>query len=348
MSKFIVSYFFIILLLISGCHENSAINDPNENLDSSENYLFVAGEGSFYEENSGSITFINEYGDVTKLEGIGSTVHAVEVYGDYLLVSINQDQKILVYNISEHGLEFETEVLTGGGSPRDIMIINNKAYFPVWSPDYTIYPLISGHISVLDLETFSIIESVEVGIMPEGMMYKDGYLWVANSGGSTISKINITNNIVEHSIEVGNGPRFLVESNDDIYIARTAYDENWNPSYGATMISGDDIIIESHSALAGGACGGSIVAINNKVYRSFNGGIAEIGPDLQIKESTRMGDFNQSHVNHVEIINNEIYFAITDFADKNEIEILDSFGSVILNHAVGIGPGDFAVWSKSR
>ena len=62
--------------------------------------------------------------------------------------------------------------------------------------------------------------------MPEGMLLETGFLWVANSGGSTISKVDLVTNSVVESIEVGNGPQFLTSFNNDIYISRYFYNPN--------------------------------------------------------------------------------------------------------------------------
>jgi len=336
----------IFLLIISGCNDNSSIISPDQNI-SSDSFIFVAGEGNFYTPNSGSISYIDDYGNVNVLENIGSTIHSVEVYNDMLLVSANGDQKILVYSISDLGIEYEMELLTDGQSPRDIIVINDKAYFPTWDSDWNVYQTIPGYIKVLDLNTFEISESIEVGIMPEGMLLHDGYLWVANSGESSVAKINISSNIAEEFIDVGPGPQFLTNLNDDIYIARTFYDENWIPSYGTSKISNDIVEQSTHIFSAGGACGGSIMSFNNKVYRSFDGGIAEITENLQINESARMGNFNQDNVYHIELVNNNIFFAITNYSDLNQVAVLNVYGDLVSTYNSGITPGDFAFWTKS-
>ncbi len=337
--------FFTLCLLFTGCDSDSSINGGGGT--SSSSYVFVAGEGNFSNPSSGSLSYIDENGDVTTLSDLGSTVHAVEVYQDMLLVSVNGNQKILVYTISDSGLEFDMEITTDGQSPRDIHIVGDKAYFPTWDPDYNVYPTIPGYVKVLDLNTLQIIESIEVGIMPEGMLYKDGYLWVANSGESSVIKINLsaTNEILEY--EVGEGPRYLTGLGDDIYIARTEYEGWYVSGYGASKISGEDITIESHTSLAAGACGGFIVTMDNKVYRSYDGGIAVIGEDLQIAPSTRIGSFIQDQVNAVEVIGEKVYFAITDFSTMGRIHILDINGNEEFSYDVGIGSGDFAVWKSN-
>ena len=162
------------------------------------------------------------------------------------------------------------------------------------------------------------------------------------------SKINTASNVVEESLDVGSGPQFLAELNDEIYVARTFYNDDYTEIfYGTSRISGNSIMEATHNFSAGGACGGSVMTFNNKVYRSFDGGIAEITDDLQIDESSRIGDFNQSNVYHIELINNNIFFALTDFSELNQLAILNTYGDLIFTYNVGATPGDFAFWTKS-
>ena len=69
--------------------------------------------------------------------------------------------------------------------------------------------------------------------------------------------------------------------NNEIYISRTYYDENWNAFYGTSKItSNEQVIIENYGL--GTACGGGIYSYQNAVYRIYEGGIAKLDEDLQI------------------------------------------------------------------
>ena len=348
MNKIRLIILLVVAFVITSCDAVNNVTAPADLEGGSSTYMFVAGEGSFSTPNTGTISMIDEFGSVQILDEVGNTVHAVEVYGDKLLVSINGDQKILIYDISTMGLEYNSEILMDGQSPRDIQVIDNKAYIATWNPDWYVYPTIAGFIKVLDLVTFEVEGSIEVGIMPEGMIYSDGYLWVANSGESSVSKVDITSNSVILTYEVGSGPQFLSELNGDIYIARTFYDMEWNPAYGTSKISSGQVEQVNHVLAAGGACGGSVLTFNNKVYRSFDGGIAQIGDNLEIDGLNRIGNFNQSNVYHVEIVDGNILFAITDYDDLNQIHVLDQNGNEIMQYEVGLTPGDFTSWHLSE
>jgi len=53
-------------------------------------------------------------------------------------------------------------------------------------------------------------------------------------------------------------------------------------------------------------------------------------------------------VYHVEIINDNIWFCITNWLDINLVNVVNSNGQEIASYNVGIGPGDLAYWKKSE
>ena len=181
--------------------------------------------------------------------------------------------------------------------------------------------------------------------MPEGIITDGTSLWVANSGESTVSEIDIASlSVTTH--EVGEGPQNLVlDNNGEIYISRTFYDESWNAFYGSSKI-GEQILINNYGA--GAVCGGSVIKYNNNIYRSFKGGIAPLNENLDINESDQIGAYDQAQVYHIEIIEDTIWFAITDYQSLNEVRVVDSNGNEISTHSVGIIPGDFSKWEANN
>ena len=98
----------------------------------------------------------------------------------------------------------------------------------------------------------------------------------------------------------------------------------------------------------GAPCGGSIMTYDNKVYRSYGGGIAPIDDNLAIQSLERIGNFEQSQVYHVEILNDYIYFTLTDYSTMNILKKIDSNGNELASYNVGVNPGDLAFWKKSE
>ena len=92
----------------------------------------------------------------------------------------------------------------------------------------------------------------------------------------------------------------------------------------------------------------AIACIASRSSPSFGGGIAPIKDDLDIDELGRLGNYQQDQVYHVEIINDNIWFCITNWLDINLVNVVNSNGQEIASYNVGIGPGDLAYWKKSE
>ena len=324
--------FFVILLFIVSCE-----NSNNSEQDSIEKFwVFVANEGS-YGSSNGSISMINELGEVYQTEAIGDIVQSLEVYGNKLIVLVNNSHIIKVFEITSEGLAMPgIEVSTDGSSPRELVVINDKVYFTNWT---------SQDIKVLNLFNYNIETTIPVNGLPEDLMIDGNDLWVTInmnadwSAASTVIKIDMSSNTITETVEVGPGPQELAKLNGEIFVSRTFYDSDWNAEHGATKI-GSEVLIKNYGI--GAPCGGSILKHESYIMRSFNGGLARMNSSLEL-ENVTIGDFSQDQIYHVEKIDDKFWFAITDHENLNEVYVLDSTGNIINVYDVGISPGDFAI-----
>ena len=76
------------------------------------------------------------------------------------------------------------------------------------------------------------------------------------------------------------------------------------------------------------------------------GGIAEMDEFLNLIETSVIGNFNQSEVYSVEVINDKVYFGLTDYTNFNKIKVISKDNLEVASYDVGKIPGDFAVWRK--
>ncbi|NWJ44139.1 hypothetical protein HX837_08090 [Marine Group I thaumarchaeote] len=332
-----------LVLFISTACDNS--NPTSSDSESNSSWIFVANEGN-YGAGNGSVSMIDDKGQITTIDNIGDVVQSVEVYKNKLFVIVNNSHKIMIYNITENGVNLPgIEISTENSSPREMVIINDKVYFTNWN---------SKDVKVLNLTTYAIDSSIPIEGLPEDIITDGINLWVSipnlelndPSDGTKVVKINLETEQIVDIYEVGRGPQSLTLLNDDIYVSRTYYSSNWTETtFGVSKIG--DVISEAVYGL-GSPCGGSIMTYNNKVYRSFEGGIAPIDDNLAIQTLERIGSFDQSQVYHVEIINDYIYFTLTDYSTMNMLKKVDSNGNVLASYDVGVNPGDLAYWKKSE
>ena len=317
--------------------DGDGICDENENT----SWVFVANEGN-YGASNGSVSMIDDAGNVFETEALGDVVQALEVYEDKLIVIINNNHMIKIFDITDDGLSMPgIEVSTGNSSPRDLTVVDGKIYFTNWN---------SQDVKVFDLFSYVIEESILVNGLPEDIVFDGQYLWVTIphsdayfSTGNSVAKIDVASNTVLETIEVGQGPQQIAIDNGEIYISRTFYSDTWETFHGATKI-GDEIINENYGA--GTPCGGSILKYQNNVFRSFDGGISPMNADLSLNSDNQIGNYDQSLVYHVEEINDNIWFGLTNYSDYNVVKVIDASGQEIGSYDVGINPGDFTYWAK--
>ena len=308
----------------------------------SSEQVFVACEGNYYQSNGSLWTIADD--EVYGYEGnpLGQVVQSVLVHEDKLYVVVNVPGSIQVFDIHEDGLTLVDYVDTQYSGPREMLIVGDYMYFTNW---YT------ADVKKLNLSTLEIESEIAMPGLPEDIVLHDGKVYVSIimnsdwSDGNLIASIDTQSDSIVDTYEVGSGPGDILVFEDELYVSRTFYDENWNAFYGTSKInSNGDVVIKNYGA--GVACGGSVHALNGSVYRSFNGGVAKLDQDLNILEDTRVGDFNFYDVYSIETIDDKIYFGLSDFSAPDEVVVLNSEGVELNRFNVGAIPGDFAVWNS--
>ena len=327
----------LIMLLFFACDSSD-----NSQTIYSNSWVFVANEGNMG-DTPGSVSMISEDGNVISTDYLGKVVNSVEVYNDKLVVLINggympslEDSKIKIFNITTAGLSMPgIEINLDGSEPREMVIVDNMVYFTNWG---------TSDIKVFNLHTYDFEVSIPVGSDPEGIIADGSYLWVANSGDGTVSQIDITSHSLVDTHSVGEGPQSLIINEGVVYVSRTHYDSSWNAYHGASKIENGDIVLKSYGA--GAPCGGAILSHNLEVFRSYDGGLARMDSDLNLEEAS-IGLFNQSQVYHIEKIDENFWFGITNYVDINEVHVLAHDGEELDVYSVGRNPGDFAIWKNN-
>ena len=331
----------IISLLLITCE------NPTDAEQENTSWVFVANEGNLG-TSQGSISMIDDFGNVYETEAIGDVVQSIEVYEDRLIVLVNNSHLIKIYEITKDGLSMPgIEISTNNSSPRDLEIINNKIYFTNWN---------SQDVKVFDLFNYTMEASIPVQGLPEEIKYDGQYLWVtiphseliSFSPGSTVCKIDPDTNLLIETIEIGSGPQGIVFDNENVYISRTSYDENFNAFHGATKIDASGNLIANEYG-AGTPCGGAILKHQDIIYRSFDGGLSPMNSSLDLDIDNKIGNYDQTLIYHMEEINGNIWIALTSYVeDYNEIKVIDSSGIEISSYQVEKFPGDFAFWEKIK
>ena len=212
--------------------------DPAE--DYPETYLqvystgaYVVNSGNMYSKIESSLTAI-DYASSTATQNVfktangrslGNTANDGIVYGNKIYLAVDQSNTIEVIDkkTKQSIKQIKTTELLGnaeGKEPRHIIAGDGKVYFTTYG----------GYVAAVDTTSFALQKKWQVGNYPEGLVFGNGTLYVANSnygaGGGNISCINLSNDNVEtKNIEGVNNPTGVYYASDVLYVLD-------NPVYG--------------------------------------------------------------------------------------------------------------------
>lgn len=213
------------------------------------NFMSVSGDISFYDFESDSLKnnlFLNANGMAA-----GDVVMDILVLDSTGIISANNSNLLRVFRLSDFALIKTIPIV----SPRYLVEVSpDKVYVSSWT----------GRVFVLDVKTFTFVDSISVGPYPEDMTLLDGRVYVANSSGfgsdHTVSIINVVSQSVERTVTVGVGPATLAadESTHRIYVACTGNE------YVSQVIPGSVYVIDGMS-----------LSVVDSMIRVNNGGIQD-------------------------------------------------------------------------
>ena len=223
--------------------------DPSE--DYPETYLQVYSTGA-YVVNSGnmrnkiesSLTAI-DYASSTATQNVfkaangrslGDTANDGIVYGNKIYLAVDKENTIEVIDktTKKSIKQIKTTELLGkaeGAEPRHIIAGGGNVYFTTYG----------GYVAAVDTTSFALQKKWQVGSYPEGLVFGNGTLYVANSnygaGGGNISCINLSNDNVEtKNIEGVNNPTGIYYAAGLLYVLDNQYyDASWN-AYGENSL----------------------------------------------------------------------------------------------------------------
>lgn len=193
--------------------------------------VYIVNEGGFGIGN-GSVSYYDVMADTVynniyqTANGVplGDVVQSVFVHGDTTYICVNNSNKVEVVKTST----FESIAQIEVANPRYAVAINDYCY--VTSQKYGAY-----QVKVIDINTLSVVDSIDVGASCEQLAVSNGKLYVANGAwgaDSTVTVIDLSSNTVNKTIDVGfYGPSALkVDSTGTVWVlaaGKTIYDASW-------------------------------------------------------------------------------------------------------------------------
>ncbi|HRH56829.1 MAG TPA: hypothetical protein PLS10_04190 [Chitinophagales bacterium] len=189
------------------------ISCQKETKNNVDNYIesgsaLVVNEGGFI-KNNGSISYISRENKVVNNifeqnnNGLvaGDVLQSFTRVGNFGIICVNNSQKVII--VDARTFKQVAEITSGTDYPRFALgVSNDKVYITNGS--------FTGTVLVLNLKTFNVDKTINVGGGPEEMLASNGKVFVANSGGfgsdNTISVINSTTDTEISRITVADNP----------------------------------------------------------------------------------------------------------------------------------------------
>ena len=211
-----------ILFGLSSCKDDDPVT-PIEN-PIYEDGVFIVNEGPF-QNGSGSISFYsrkngeitnNIYQNANNGVQLGNIVQSMTIHNGLAYIVVNNANKIIIAD----GRNFEkVGEITGLELPRNFLPVSDeKAFVSQWGAGG-----VTGSLKVIDLTNNTVSNVIDTRPGPESMIKSGDFVYVTNSGGftadSVISKIDIASEAIVKTIEVGQGPDYIVsDRNGDLWI----------------------------------------------------------------------------------------------------------------------------------
>lgn len=221
-----------------------AEDDPETYLQVYSTGAYVVNSGNMYSKIESSLTAI-DYASSTATQNVfktangrtlGNTANDGIVYGNKIYLAVDQSNTIEVIDkkTKQSIKQIKTTDLLGnaeGVHPRHIIADGGKVYFTTYG----------GYVAAVDTTDFALQKKWKVGNYPEGLVFGNGNLYVANSnyaaGGGNISCINLANDNVEtKNIEGVNNPTSIYYASNVLYVLDNQYyDASYN-AYGENAL----------------------------------------------------------------------------------------------------------------
>ncbi len=214
-------------LFISSCDNN----DDTEPKGKYENGILITNEGIFRSGN-GSVSFYsydedtvaNEIFKAENNRPLGDIVQSLTRTNDKVLIAINNSNKVEIVNSDDFKSIASVEVM----QPRYIAVEDDKAYVSSWAN--------GGKVYIIDLGSYTVVDSIEVGSAPEGLIIENNKLYVANTGWGyeqtvSIIKLSDLSTVKTLNVDADSPAHFVKDKNDMIWVlanGKVIYDQNYN------------------------------------------------------------------------------------------------------------------------
>ncbi|HQM35603.1 MAG TPA: T9SS type A sorting domain-containing protein [Candidatus Marinimicrobia bacterium] len=273
---------------------------------------------------------------------LGDVGQNLKVYQEKLFIVMNNSNSLEVMSLS-NGATYERTIDLPFAGPRDIAFVNNHAYITCW--------YLPGILS-LDLNTWQIDDTISINGLPDNIIADDGKLYTSiamNTDWSPADKVLALESVSGEftpidTFTVITGPNQLLLYENKLYVLSNYYDDTWNTYTGTSCINLEtNQVTKRDQGLSFNFCD-DLALINDKIYRSYNGGVAPLTDSLTIDINKIIG--NYAGIYSMAFDGKNIFIGLSDYSAPDQVVILDTLGNEINTLNVGVCPGSFAFYQQ--
>jgi DNA-binding beta-propeller fold protein YncE len=301
---------------------------------------FGAGNGSLsiYDEEQKTITN-SVVKNANQGSEIGSSIQSLFAHDGIGYIVCNSSDKIEFISLDDY--TFLANPLTNISTPRYMAIVEGKGYITCWGPWASDFTLQNSYIAVMDLSSRAIIDTLECGSGPEGIMAVGNKLFVANSFESSVSVLNLNDN-AHTKIELDGAPQhFALDASGTLWVSISSGLQPVNPSTNvkgtaiAVADMGSKITIDGH--------GLKIYLLTAEPWNVGTG--AEVyGFNTQTKQLDAQALISGDSFYGIgfNVTSDKIYVADSKgFSGNGVITVYDTEGNMLDQQTTGVGPNGF-------
>ena len=215
---------YLLSFLAGGLMFFSSCDDNGREIMEQQTDVFIINEGNFGAGNGSISIYDEEKKTITNAiienanqgNGIGASVQSLFTHDGVGYIVCNSADKIEF--ISAEDYSFLANPITGISQPRYMTVVEDKGYVTCWGP-WDNWTLPESYIAVIDLASKTVIDSLECGSGPEGIIAVGNKLFIANSFETSVSVLNLSNN--DHAeIELDGAPQhFALDASGTLWVS---------------------------------------------------------------------------------------------------------------------------------
>ncbi len=309
---------------------------------------FGSGNGSisFYDEETMTVTN-NIVSSANKGGEIAATVQSIFAYDGVGYLVCNTPDKIEFIDIDNY--QYLSNPETNLSQPRYMTAIGDKGYITCWGPWGENYSLPNSYIAVLDLSTQKIVDSLDCGSGPEGILALGNKLYVANSYETTVTVIDLDDNS-SSDITFGAAPQhFVPDAAGNVWVSLAS---GWSypaensgiQSFNASsLVKGALVqVTDIKGPVAINATGEHIYALTAEAYPGTGSQVIEYNTVTKSLAGSALISGDNFYGMGYNVTTDVLYVSDNQgFAGNGKIYAYSPDGTLIDDQIVGIGPNGF-------